>query len=176
MEAFEAVFSGPNCQAILDDFEQKTRAVLPEARVVVRRLTSEQIQSVIYPPKTATSDADDASAIPAADKRGTFVMPKNAKEVKRTTFVVDESPDKTCGAGGSNDSGAGVARTLARKSLDRAKHMALSAARQKFINSTLTSDATAGSVPGSPATTHLNRNASAIISKVIYLFLNAIYC
>lgn len=173
VEAFEAVLSSKGttsmtifCDGDGDDGDsESTIAVLPEARVLLQRLTDRQLKEAgVVTPRSAAAAAAAATASPALsaavsikepaaaeEKRGTFVL-KEFKEIKE--FKENTPPNKK----------ESVSRTLARKSLDRAKHLALSAARTKFLNGAAQNESAQ-----SPSI-HVNQNAANIMSK--YRFTN----
>ncbi|XP_057367537.1 inner centromere protein-like [Daphnia carinata] len=137
VEAFEAALgtSGP---ATGGTSSSGMTGVLPEARVLLKRLTRQQL-------KEAASNIEKPQ--PESQK------PKEANS-KRCTFVLDTSDEKE-----NKTKRQSVAQILARKSLDKAKHIAVAAARNKLMNSVVQNETTE-----SP-NVHVNKNAATLMSK-----------
>ncbi|KAI9563301.1 hypothetical protein GHT06_010759 [Daphnia sinensis] len=130
VEAFEAALGTSGSGTVASSSSGMT-GVLPEARVLLKRLTRQQL-------KEAASNIE---------------KPKEANP-KRCTFVLDTSDEKE-----NKTKRQSVAQILARKSLDKAKHIAVAAARNKLLNSVVHNETTE-----SP-NVHVNRNAATLMSK-----------
>ncbi|KAK4025855.1 hypothetical protein OUZ56_014899 [Daphnia magna] len=137
VEAFEAALGtiGPGTVA---SSSSGMTGVLPEARVLLKRLTRQQL-------KEAVSNIEK----PQQELR----KPKEANS-KRCTFVLDTSDEKE-----KKTKKQSVSQILARKSLDKAKNIAVAAARNKLLNSVAQNETTE-----SP-NVHVNRNAATLMSK-----------
>lgn len=137
VEAFEAALNAPGPAAVASN-SKGVQSVLPEARVLLRRLTREElkdagVKSSPVPPKERKS------------KRGTFVTTASSVEKKSPTDKVDQTYIflmfyilMNC----FRSRPKSVAQVLARKSVEKAKNVAITAARTKLINSVVQNETT----------------------------------
>ena len=126
VEAYEAVFKKEVviCPSSSSSSSSSAAAVLPVARVLVHRLTSQDLiaAGVKNVPKTPARNNHNS------DKRGTFVKPTAdcAVDAPASQPMAADQPRRKS-----------VAQVLARKSLDKARQLALSAARHKFLTASV---------------------------------------
>lgn len=167
MEAFEAAL-GSSVPGVAVSNSKPMTSVLPEARVLLKRLTDQEL-------KEAGADVDRPSrrAQEAANpKRGTFVLDTSEEKDKKTArrviyhsiFYFHERSFLLILFLLFLQS---IAQILARKSVDKAKYVALTAARNKLLSSVVDHE-----TPESVRTFNLNREFS--INNKLYLFFSSL--
>lgn len=165
VEAFEAVLSEKvpvqTVQLLQSCSKETVKPVLPEARVLLRRLTNQEIE-----------DAGAESPVEEKPNR----IGKALENANRGTFVLEVSEDEVSSPEKPKEKGhkvifriafcclhthsefyrqKSVAQLLARKSVDKAKHVALTAARTKMMQSSVQENPESVSRLCSPNNKHL---------------------
>lgn len=147
VEAFEAVLNHPvqTAQLVQNSRKESLKPVLPEARVLLRRLTDQELREAgAIVEKPGEGEATE-SAADKAPNDGTFVLeasedeissPEKPKEKERKVsppLCQLLSASYSCFSLTQQT----VTQILARKSVDKAKMVALAAARTKLMQSTI---------------------------------------